>query len=81
MNEDRVLNAILITIVLFIAGIALVLVAAAFDTAQAYRAFDATAACRVQRMEAVRRPFATDVVCIPAIIRQDTTTVRLEAGR
>lgn len=49
----------------------------AVDITQDYRSFDAQVACREQRMEPARRAFSTTVTCVPALMRNDTTTVNL----
>lgn len=52
--------------------------AGVFDMVQDRRSYDAQVACSAQRMESRRQSFTTRVVCVPAITRQDTTTVRVQ---
>jgi hypothetical protein len=62
---------------LLLLAIALVVGALVIDGVQSYRSFDAKVACAQKRMEPRRRDFSARVTCVPAITRQDTTTVNV----
>lgn len=48
-----------------------------FGEIQNLRAFDAITACEAKQGVARRKPLTTRITCVPAIQRQDTTTVRI----
>lgn len=73
---DKFMNASLVALA---TGVTLLLVgtggALAWDMWSAHRAFDARAACEVERMRPLRKTFSAGVVCVPYPMRQDTLTL------
>lgn len=53
------------------------LAVSAVEITQDYRSFDGRVACEARRMTPRRQFLSSEVVCVPAIMRNDTTTVDL----
>lgn len=59
--------------------VALGIIGSVYDGMLDRRTFAAQTECLSKRMTPRRQPFTTEVTCIPATYRNDTTTVRYEA--
>lgn len=78
-TEDVVMGCGGVVIGLLLVGLIGYIVTSLFDdTILARRAFDATVACETRRMLPHRKFLSATVVCVPALTRQDTTTVHVQ---
>lgn len=53
------------------------LIGAGIDGVQEYRSFDARVACEAKQSTPRRQSMSATIICVPAVQRQDTTTVRI----